>query len=85
MSRILMEEPKTRPESKRRGIRIEKPENIHDPAEPGNLSEPQSKTPSRPTAVLSTQRRINPFLSFLIFLTYVFSAAALYLVFRAGR
>ena len=85
MSGILMEEPKTRPENKRLGIRIEKPEGIHVPAEPPRPFATQSKTPSRTATAFPTEPRVNPFLSFLIFLTYLFSAAALYLVFRAGR
>ena len=80
MNGILMEEPETQPESKRRGIRIEKPESNPSPPEPSRYG-PESRTP----VIFAAKRRLNFFFRFLIFLTYLFSAAALYLAFRAAR
>lgn len=83
MNGILMEEPETQPESKRRGIRIEKPEGIRPNREAANPV--KFNNPAPVPAVFPVQRRIHPFLRFLIFLTYLFSAATLYLAFRAVR
>lgn len=65
--------------AKKRGIRIEKPESI----EAGSSIPSAAWEKGRDVASLSPEDvRVSLFFRFLLFLTYLFSAFALYLVFK---